>query len=200
MIPAETLRGGFADPVLDSQSVFRGVLASLSRPGSVAELATCIAAPAPLAAATGAIALAIADDTTPIFLDLPLATGTVSAWIAFHTGAPIVADPQKAAIAFIANPLEMPPFRAFPLGSAEYPDRSATLILQVEGLGGGPALVLAGPGIDGEARIAPRGLPADFVARMRANRALFPRGVDLFLVAGRHIAGLPRSTRVAGGT
>jgi alpha-D-ribose 1-methylphosphonate 5-triphosphate synthase subunit PhnH len=31
---------------------------------------------------------------------------------------------------------------------------------------------------------------------MQANRALFPRGVDLILVAGRHILGLPRTTRV----
>jgi alpha-D-ribose 1-methylphosphonate 5-triphosphate synthase subunit PhnH len=90
----------------------------------------------------------------------------------------------------------MPDFAVFAQGTAEYPDRSATLILQVESLKGGPKLVLKGPGIKDLANISPHPLPADFVARMRANRALFPRGVDLILVAGTSILGLPRSTRV----
>lgn len=41
-----------------------------------------------------------------------------------------------------------------------------------------------------------RGLPADFAAQWAANHAAFPRGVDAFLVAGRCISGLPRSTRL----
>ena len=100
-------------------------------------------------------------------------------------------------MAIIADPAKMPPFEAFQQGTAEYPDRSATLILQVQSLdGGGPGLVLTGPGINGQARIAPGPVPNDFVARLRANLALFPRGIDLLLVAGNRIVGLPRSTRV----
>jgi len=40
-------------------------------------------------------------------------------------------------------------------------------------------------------------LPSDFVDRLQANRELFPRGIDLVLVAGEQVAALPRSTRVA---
>ena len=40
-------------------------------------------------------------------------------------------------------------------------------------------------------------LPADFVARMRANRALFPRGVDIILASVAKLAALPRSVHVA---
>jgi alpha-D-ribose 1-methylphosphonate 5-triphosphate synthase subunit PhnH len=36
----------------------------------------------------------------------------------------------------------------------------------------------------------------DFAKRLRANRELFPRGVDLVLVAGAQVAALPRSVRV----
>jgi alpha-D-ribose 1-methylphosphonate 5-triphosphate synthase subunit PhnH len=196
MIPAEALLGGFADPVFESQSVFRSVLTALSHPGRITDLVATAAAPPPVAAGAAAIVAAVADDTTPVFLDPHLSRGAVPNWVGFHTGAPIVSDPEKAAIALIGDPMNMPDFAAFARGTAEYPDRSATLILQVENLDGGPELILKGPGIKDLAQISPRPLPADFVARMRANRTLFPRGVDLFLVAGTRFLGLPRSTRV----
>ena len=198
MIPAEALLGGFADPVFESQSVFRGVLTALSRPGRVVDLVASVTPPSPLMSGAAAILVTLADDTTRLWLDAALSHGAVPAWAGFHTGAPIVSDPAAAAIAVVADPLEIPPFHAFQLGTAEYPDRSTTLIQQVQSLDdGGPGLVLAGPGIDGHAHLAPGPLPADFIARMRANRALFPRGVDLFLVAGSQVVGLPRSTRVS---
>jgi len=197
MIPAEALRGGFADPVFDAQSVFRGVLTALSRPGHVVDLAVAVAPPPPLAAGAAAIVAALADDTTPVFLDAALSVGAVAAWVGFHTGAPIVSDPAAAVFAVIADPAEMPSFHAFQLGTAEYPDRSTTLIQQVPSLDGGPEMKLTGPGIDGAAYIAPHLLPANFIKHLQANRDLFPRGIDLFLAAGSRIVGLPRSTRVS---
>ena len=40
------------------------------------------------------------------------------------------------------------------------------------------------------------GLPDDFAAAWSANRALYPRGVDLILCAGASLAALPRTTMV----
>ncbi len=196
MIPAEALLGGFADPVFESQSVFRGVLTALSRPGHIVDLVVPLSPPSPLVAGAGAVVGALVDGTTPIWLDAILAAGAAPAWVGFHTGAPIVSDSEKAAFALIGDALAMPDFSAFAQGSAEYPDRSVTLIVQVDSLEGGPGLVLKGPGIRDLAHISPHPLPVDFVARMRVNRALFPRGIDVVLVAGRRILGLPRTTRV----
>jgi len=196
MLPGSALAGGFADPVFESQSVFRGVLAALSRPGQVVDCATTIAPPAPLSCGVAAVVATLVDGSSPVWLDVVLSGGAVPAWIAFHTGAPIVSDPEKAALALIGDPLAMPDFAAFAQGTAEYPDRSTTLILQMERLEDAAELVLKGPGIKDSTRVAAHPLPADFVSRMRLNRALFPRGVDLILVAGTRILGLPRSTRV----
>jgi alpha-D-ribose 1-methylphosphonate 5-triphosphate synthase subunit PhnH len=40
-------------------------------------------------------------------------------------------------------------------------------------------------------------VPADIVARLAANRALFPRGIDLLLATDDAAAALPRSIRVS---
>ena len=91
----------------------------------------------------------------------------------------------------------MPPFEAFSQGDMEYPDRAATLVLQVERLSGGAGFWLSGPGIrEGRALFASP-LPADFVARMHVNRALFPRGLDIILATSTMLAALPRSIHVA---
>lgn len=65
-----------------------------------------------------------------------------------------------------------------------------------EGTPPGLTLILEGPGIKGEARLAVAGLPPTIVAMLAENRALFPRGVDLVLAGPDAVAALPRTTRV----
>src|SRR5262249_51019383 len=108
-------------------------------------------------------------------------------------------DPAHAAFAFIADPAAATPFDEFAQGTPEYPDRSTTIVLQVGTFSGGAPLVLTGPGIKGSTRLSAAPLPADFAARLVANRALFPRGVDLILAGPEAVAALPRSVRVTGG-
>ncbi len=194
-----TIAPGFSDSVLGAQNVFRAVMDALARPGTVRAVAGLATAPPPLRPCAAGIALALADYDTPIWLDSPLAAAPdVAAWLRFHTGAPVTADPARAAFAFVADPANAPPFTAFALGTPEYPDRSTTLVLQVERLGGGPRLTMSGPGIAGSREFCASPLPDDFAERLSANRALFPRGVDLLLATEGQIAALPRSVRLVG--
>jgi alpha-D-ribose 1-methylphosphonate 5-triphosphate synthase subunit PhnH len=189
---------GFSDPVLASQAVFRAVMEAMARPGSIAEIDVVIAPPAPLGIAAAAIALTLLDFETPIWLDPTLAAAPeIDRWLKFHTGVPIATDPASAAFAFVAAPAAMPGFDAFALGSIEYPDRSTTLVLEVETLEERDAFALTGPGIKGSRSLSAAPLPADFPRRMAGNRALFPRGVDLVLTSGRRLAALPRSVHLA---
>jgi alpha-D-ribose 1-methylphosphonate 5-triphosphate synthase subunit PhnH len=190
------LTAGFADPVFAAQSTFRAVLDAMARPGSVQPIGAALSPPSPLSRGAAAIALTLADHDTPVWLGADLAANDdVAAWLRFHCGCEIVADASRAAFAFTGGPV--PDFAAFNLGTADYPDRSTTLILQVERLQPGAGLVLTGPGIRERGRLLADPLPPDIVARLAANRALFPRGIDLLLATNEAVAALPRSTRVA---
>jgi len=188
------LEPGFADPARDSQRVFRAVMNAMARPGAVVALDAGLTPPDPLAPGAAALALALCDFETPVWLDPALANPETLAWLRFHTGAPVVSAPDEAAFAFAASPLGLPAFEAFALGSPDYPDRSTTLIVQVRSLDAGAGWRLSGPGIERVATMAPAPLPRDFVARRAALRPLFPRGLDFVFVAEQLAAALPRTT------
>ena len=197
---ADVFAGGFDDPVFQSQDVFRRVMNAMARPGTIETMSVAGAPPAPLAASAGAVALTLFDADTPVWLDARLGRApAVADWLRFHTGAHTVPDRERAHFALIADPSAMAGFDGFSPGTQPYPDRSATLIAQVETLTGGLPLILTGPGIKDTRTIAPRGLPAEFAALWSANRALFPRGVDMILAGADGVAALPRTTRIEAG-
>jgi alpha-D-ribose 1-methylphosphonate 5-triphosphate synthase subunit PhnH len=187
---------------LADQAVFRAVMDAMAHPGRVNALAVLPAKgpadwPAPLNAGAAAVALCLADFETPLWLDGAAQESDAAAWLRFHTGARITSDPRKAAFAFVTDPQRAPDFQAFALGSLDYPDRSTTLILQVESFAAAAAArTLTGPGIKDTAAFAASPLPGDFDARLAANRALAPRGVDFIFVSSSAVAALPRSTRL----
>ncbi|MDE1570779.1 phosphonate C-P lyase system protein PhnH [Aquabacter sediminis] len=196
---ATALAAGFSDPSRDAQRTFKAVMWALAQPGTPQKLATDLTPPAPLTPELAAIALALLDYETPVWLDPALRDAPgVADFLRFHTGAPVVADTAAARFALIASGANLPDFSRFAQGEPDYPDRSATLIVGVEDAGpdgAGVRLRLEGPGIDGTARLGAAPLPEDMADRLRENRAAFPLGIDLLLVARGIVVGLPRSVR-----
>ena len=193
---------GFADKVLSAQSTFRVVMDAMARPGCAQRIAALSGAPSPMARGTAAIALTLFDHDTPVWLDAQMCqTPEVTKWLKFHTGAPVVMEPSVCSFALIGDPQNLPALDRFAFGSNEYPDRSTTLILQVESLTRGASFELRGPGIDGAARLQATIRPDDLFERLAVNAALFPRGIDVVLVADDAMVAIPRTTRlVAKGT
>ena len=188
---------GFADKVLSAQSTFRSVMDAMARPGSVQRIEAASGVPAPMMSGSAAIALTLFDQDTPVWLDAAMAaTPAVAKWIKFHTSAPVVADASVSSFALVAEAYALPDFASFSFGTAEYPDRSSTLILQVESLTEGPAYELRGPGIDGVAVLRATLDVPDLVERLALNANLFPRGIDLILVADDVVVAIPRTTRL----
>ena len=120
------------------------------------------------------------------------------AYLKFHCGCPIVERSQDAAFGLVTDPENMPRLALFAQGLDQYPDSSASLLLQVPSLEEGPAVTLKGPGIRDTATIRAAGLPAWFWNDWRLNAAQFPLGVDIFLTCGEAVIGLPRSILAEG--
>ncbi|AMA55542.1 phosphonate C-P lyase system protein PhnH [Bradyrhizobium sp. CCGE-LA001] len=188
---------GFADKVLSAQSTFRSVMDAMARPGSVQRIVPMAGAPAAIMRGTAAIALTLFDHDTPLWLDVGMAESSdVVKWLKFHTGAPVVHDTSIASFALMSDGAALPPLERFALGTSEYPDRSTTLILQVDRLDAGRSFELRGPGIDGVATLQASVKPFDLFERLSMNEALFPRGIDVVLVADDAVVAIPRTTRV----
>ncbi|MBO6639630.1 MAG: phosphonate C-P lyase system protein PhnH [Roseitalea sp.] len=189
--------GGFDAPVFDAQSVFRALMDAMARPGTVQAIAPRASAPSPLGPVAAALALTLCDVDTPVWLDAALATdGAIARWLGFHAGAPVTDDPAAAAFALIGDGPSLGSLDRFARGTHDYPDRSATLIVQVPDLAAGPALTLTGPGIKQSTALAPSGLPARFTTLWADNNALFPCGIDMVLATPDAVAALPRTTRI----
>lgn len=62
---AIALEGGFSDPVLNAQSVFRAVMDAMARPATIVKVDAVVTPPSPLGRAAGAIACALIDAYTP---------------------------------------------------------------------------------------------------------------------------------------
>jgi alpha-D-ribose 1-methylphosphonate 5-triphosphate synthase subunit PhnH len=193
-IPVE---GGFEHPSIASQTVFRALMDAMARPGTVQPVPALAAPPAPLTATTAAVALALCDHDTQLWLDPRLeVSAEVRGWLGFHCGAPVTTIAADAQFALACSPGDLMALENFAQGTQDYPDRSTTLILQVDTLDAGRPLHLEGPGINGAATLAPRPLPRHFTTQWRQNRARFPRGVDVILAAPGAVACLPRTTRI----
>ena len=191
------IEGGFQNPPMAAQAVFRAVMNAMARPGTVQAVASLARPPAPLTPTAAALALTLCDHDTPLWLDPRLdVSSDVRGWLGFHCGAPLTTIPADAHFALVSSPGELMALENFAQGSQEYPDRSTTLILQVETLTKGRTLYLEGPGIEGSNSLSPFPLPRHFGAQWLQNRARFPRGVDLILAAPGAIACLPRTTRI----
>lgn len=183
----DALTGGFSDAPIQSARAFRTLLDALSRPGKILEIQGA-KPPSPLSTAAGTLLLTLADGTTPVHLAGPLDCAAIRDWVTFHTGAPLVSAAEATFALGTWDSLQ--PVTRFAIGTPEYPDRAATLIVELPEIAGKGA-TLTGPGIKESARLS---LPE--TATFAANHALFPLGFDCFFTAGTRLAALPRSTTV----
>ncbi|MBE0413702.1 phosphonate C-P lyase system protein PhnH [Yoonia sp.] len=167
------------------QALFRRILDVAARPGQIADLGDLLdGRPAALAA------LATFCDNTQTLADL---TGTLSATdFAFL-------DVGKATVdkaGFILSVGTAAPDFTPRLGTLDTPEDGATLVIMVDSLTEGAALTLTGPGINGTATLAPKGLAPDWLTARARWCADFPMGVDLVLADATRLTVIPRTTKI----
>lgn len=180
--------GGFTNPPHESAQAFRAAMRAIARPGTIEAIGGG-SAPHPVSPAAASLLLTVCDPDTGVHLAGDYDVEDVREWVTFHTGAPLV-DAHEADFA-LGTWDGLQPVSRFKIGTSEYPDRAATLIVEMPALERSGAR-LTGPGIRQSASL---NLPE--LAIFQANRKLFPLGFDCFFTAGGTLAGLPRSTTVS---
>lgn len=193
----QPIPAGFARPVFESQGTFRVILEAMSRPGRAVKIPVQAGGPQGWPGSLSALVLTLCDMDTPLWLDAAANTPDALRFLRFHCACPVVARPEQAAFAVVLDVQDMISLGEFALGSAEYPEKSSTLLLYSPLLGlGGETLRIHGPGVDGEEELPLSWLPENFVEQWRVNAGLFPRGVDVILVGDDAIVGLPRTLKL----
>lgn len=180
--------GGFQNAPVQAAHAFRAAMTVMARPGEIRELKG-VQPPNPLSIAARTLLLTLSDPETKVHLAGAFNTDAVRAWLTFHTGAPLsqAADADFA----VGTWTQLGPLGTYRIGTAEYPDRSATLIVECDALQQAGA-ILSGPGIKDTARLSLPDAPA-----LQANAALYPLGCDFFFTCGDRVAALPRSTQIS---
>ena len=186
---------GFTNAPIDSTYAFRTIMQAMSRPGVPVRLEAALEVPAPLHVTSAAVALTLCDFQTPVWISPVLRNEGTVHYLRFHTGAPIVDEMETAQFALLSAAEERPPLPLFAQGTHEYPDRSATLVIQTEQFND-RAVVLTGPGIKGTVGFGVEGLAQAFWTAMADNHERFPVGVDVIFAAPESLAAVPRSSVV----
>ncbi len=199
-IQSECMEGGFRSPVFDAQKAFNTLMNTMARPGLVGAMPSLASGPPPMFDTSAAVMMTLLDSDTAIWLAPSVASSSdISGWLSFHTGAPATEVHDEAQFAFAAASDELPDLAKFAQGSQEYPDRSTTLIIQVETLANGKDLSLSGPGIKNRTGVSIGEIPPYFLERWAVNNQRFPRGVDVIFTSRTSIMCLPRTTVVEQG-
>ena len=176
---------------LASQAVFRVLLESLARPGRVFQLPAVGAESGP-----GIVPLALA------VIGSKVAVAGSPSWqqrICRATGAQ-PAGPEEADLVAIYGTAEAQTISRLQRGSAAAPEDGAKVGLACRALSqGGPGettIELSGPGVPGQLRLGVDGVGPEVFDALCAANAMFPAGVDVWLVDEHgQVAGLPRSAR-----
>ena len=148
-----------------SQATFRAVMTALANPTRLCRLPIhdrfARGSLGGLYPATAALLLALADFETTIWIDRDLAETETCDLLRFETGARFVDEPADADFAVLSACKGGPRLAAFKTGTAEYPDRSTLVIVQVRSIttaGADDTWTFSGPGIAGAGVPAGRAL------------------------------------------
>lgn len=174
-------------------AAYQAILDASTDPGRVVQL-PAVEAPAPLQPATLAVCLSLFGYGAPVWLDARLrAQPNAVERLRSGCGSRLAETPREAAFAVITDGLALPPLGEFRQGTRAAPERSTTLVVQVDVLRAGAGRRLHGIVPEAPTRLHVRGLPPRFWRELDANRARYPYGVDLLLTCGSQLVALPRT-------
>ena len=189
-----TTMTGFAHPVFGTQLCFRKIVKAMSEPGSLVTVPN-VSGLESISSATAATLLTLTSHTTPLFIDPRIGNPLLLRTLCLHTNVPIATTLEEAYFVLLSgNPFSYD-LMALSCGSEVEPEKSTTVIVEVDGMHDGPCLKLPGPGIKTHRIISPR-LPGSVMNYLCNRPHAFPTGLDFLFTSGKKLFAIPRSTHV----
>jgi len=194
------------DEVFDSQATFRALLDSMSRPGKICQVPLRPYRSPPNGFCPPALTIlkTLCDHRVSFSLGAANETTEWIRYLEMNLAAPFQPIEKADYVLFDGVGFD-PGFAHLNRGSLEFPEKSATALICVNRLleeqaeTDGPVcgLVLAGPGVKGQARLSAEGFDPGYITGRQRTIRYFPMGVDLFLVdSNGKVAGIPRTSTV----
>ena len=174
---------------------FQAVLSALEHPGVVVHLPKYNGSPWPLNIASAALLTTWVNPETPVWTDLCWDSDP-AAWLQQTCACSLVTEPCMARVAFVADPLRIPPLKQFYLGEDDRPERSTTLVLQVPGFSGPNGRHRYVPVGSRRLKAKPTGLPLRFWSDWEDQRRHPPLGIDVFCTCADTMIALPRGLQL----
>ena len=187
-----TQLAGFTDTVHDAQRTFRALLDAFAKPG-VCQTTVALIPPNGLEISCAAACLTLLDLETVVWLQ-PGLSEEVRSWLIFHTGCRFTQRPKAADFAVIWDVMTAPALAEFSWGTAEYPEASTSLLVQLPGLSEGEPATLRGPGLLHQLEVT-LPLGTNFWQQRQTMLDDYPLGVDCWCFAQDQVVGLPRTTK-----
>jgi len=194
------------DEVFDSQATFRALLDSMSRPGRIYRIPVRLYSSPPHGFCPPALTVlkTLCDHRVSFSLGTSHETPEWIRYLEVNLATPFQPVEKADYVLFDGVGFDSG-FARLNRGSLEFPEKSATALICVNGLADesgkheGPfcRLLLSGPGVKGQTTLSVSGLDPGYVTGRRAAIRHFPMGVDLFLLDGQgRVAGIPRTSMV----
>lgn len=149
-----TTMTGFAHPVFGTQLCFRKIVKAMSEPGSLVTVPN-VSGLESMSSATAATLLTLTSHTTPLFIDPKIGNPLLLRTLCLHTNVPIATRLNDADFVLLSGNRFSYDLMALSCGSEAEPEKSTTVIVEVEGMHDGPCLKLTGPGIKTHRIISP---------------------------------------------
>ena len=185
------------DPVLGGADIFRTVLDAMAHPGQSYDLSKPLETPEGLNPVAFSVALVLVDADTTLFLSPLTRREAAIQNLRFHCNCPIVDTPEDAAFAIMRADEAEGILPRLPIGTPEYPDRSATAIIMVPELAEDEtAATLTGPGIKDSQSLPGFDRQHDVLSALSRNALLFPLGYDTILAGEEKVLAIPRSSHI----
>jgi alpha-D-ribose 1-methylphosphonate 5-triphosphate synthase subunit PhnH len=174
---------------------FQAVVNALEHPGAAVHLQKPDPLPWPLNSASAALLATWVNPETPVWTDLCWDSDP-TAWLQQTCACSLVTEPCMARVAFVADPLRIPPLGQFYLGEDDRPERSTTLVLQVPGFSVPNGRLRDVSGRGRGLQSWPTGLLPRFWSDWDDQRRYLPLGIDVFFTYADTLVALPRGLQL----